>query len=400
MVHKNLVTEATMDEKNATQTSKNPLRWILQKGIQSNGLKRTITGLSLLAYFSLSLYTGVPLILLNTLIIQMKCFDEVIIIAYNRKKIPDIPYFRTLNWYFVITANYFLSGETLAHYLEAYVRRYYALQILTNYHRFISFCFYLVGIISFLALVRRNRQNARDQFSLFFWTHFLIVIFCLQSHMIVQNVFQGLIWLIVPFMLVVINDVFAYIFGKNYGRTKLISLSPKKTVEGFILGGLSTFVLGALLAYLCSMVQYLVCPIKYVEINGSIVMDTNCTRSREFKLKEYQIGSTGFSVDVYPFIFHTLSMSVFASIIAPFGGFYASGFKRAVNVKNFGDMIPGHGGMMDRFDCHYLMISFVNVYISTFIKSPNVEQIFRKILYMSEEGKMEFFNLLKESLIG
>lgn len=42
---------------------------------------------------------------------------------------------------------------------------------------------------------------------------------------------------------------------------------------------------------------------------------------------------------------------MFASIIAPFGGFFASGFKRGFKIKDFGDSIPGHGGMTDRMDC-------------------------------------------------
>jgi len=39
---------------------------------------------------------------------------------------------------------------------------------------------------------------------------------------------------------------------------------------------------------------------------------------------------------------------VFASLIAPFGGFFASGFKRAFRIKDFGDLIPGHGGLMGK----------------------------------------------------
>lgn len=49
--------------------------------------------------------------------------------------------------------------------------------------------------------------------------------------------------------------------------------------------------------------------------------------------------------------FHALVLSAFASIIAPFGGFFASGFKRGFKIKDFGDSIPGHGGMTDRMDC-------------------------------------------------
>lgn len=45
-----------------------------------------------------------------------------------------------------------------------------------------------------------------------------------------------------------INDIMAYVFGKSFGRTKLIKLSPNKTVEGFVGGGLSTIVFAVLMA--------------------------------------------------------------------------------------------------------------------------------------------------------
>jgi CDP-diglyceride synthetase len=48
---------------------------------------------------------------------------------------------------------------------------------------------------------------------------------------------------------------------------------------------------------------------------------------------------------------HAVVLAMFASIIAPFGGFFASGFKRGLKIKDFGDSIPGHGGMTDRMDC-------------------------------------------------
>ena len=54
------------------------------------------------------------------------------------------------------------------------------------------------------------------------------------------------------------------------------------------------------------------------------------------------------TVTFYPFFVHTFFLSLFASIIGPFGGFFASGFKRAFKIKDFGDIIPGHGGIMDR----------------------------------------------------
>ena len=81
-------------------------------------------------------------------------------------------------------------------------------------------------------------------------------------------------------------------------------------------------------------------------------------------------------IAVMPVQWHALALGLFASIIAPFGGFFASGFKRAFKFKvlilfgiicwkyispskislclyiqDFGDSIPGHGGFTDRMDC-------------------------------------------------
>ena len=47
---------------------------------------------------------------------------------------------------------------------------------------------------------------------------------------------------------------------------------------------------------------------------------------------------------MYPFVLHSLALSLFSSVIGPFGGFFASGFKRAFKIKDFGDVIPGSRG--------------------------------------------------------
>lgn len=60
--------------------------------------------------------------------------------------------------------------------------------------------------------------------------------------------------------------------------------------------------------------------------------------------------------------FHIIIFATFASLIAPFGGFFASGLKRTFNVKDFGDSIPGHGGMTDRMDCQFIMGFFSFMY--------------------------------------
>lgn len=55
-----------------------------------------------------------------------------------------------------------------------------------------------------------------------------------------------MVWFILPALLVITNDIFAYIFGKMFGKTKLIDLSPNKTWEGFIGGFFSSLFLALL----------------------------------------------------------------------------------------------------------------------------------------------------------
>jgi len=73
-----------------------------------------------------------------------------------------------------------------------------------------------------------------------------------------------------------------------------------------------------------------------------------------------------------PFQLHSLVMAIFASLVAPFGGFFASGFKRAFDLKDFGDSIPGHGGLTDRMDCQFLMGMFSYVYYSSIVRIHRV----------------------------
>ena len=48
-----------------------------------------------------------------------------------------------------------------------------------------------------------------------------------------------------------------------------------------------------------------------------------------------------------------------ASLISPLGGFFASGYKRSKNIKDFSNLIPGHGGITDRMDSQIIMGLFV-----------------------------------------
>jgi len=63
-------------------------------------------------------------------------------------------------------------------------------------------------------------------------------------------------------------------------------------------------------------------------------------------------------------------LALFASTFAPFGGLMGSAVKRVMHTKDFGHSIPGHGGVMDRIDCHTLMGIFIYYYYYKVMTPP------------------------------
>ncbi|XP_010792707.1 phosphatidate cytidylyltransferase 1 [Notothenia coriiceps] len=104
------------------------------------------------------------------------------------------------------------------------------------------------------------------------------------------------------------------------------------------------------------------------------------------------------TVNLYPFQIHSIFLSSFGSLIGPFGGFFASGFKRAFKIKDFANTIPGHGGIMDRFDCQYLMATFTHVYIASFIRGPNPSKVLQQLLMLQPIQQLGVFHTLHSHL--
>jgi len=376
-----------------------PPRW-------KNWIIRGIFTWLMIGGFILIIYGGPLALMLTTFLVQVKCFAEIINIGYAVYKMDNLPWFRSLSWYFLIASNYFFYGETLVEQFGVVINRVDFLPVLVKYHRLISFSMYIMGFVWFvLSLVKKYYLR---QFSLFAWTHVALLCVVSQSYLIIQNMFQGLIWFIMPIMMVIINDVMAYMFGFFMGRTPLIKLSPKKTWEGFIGGGISTVFMSLGLAYIMCQYPYFVCPIEYsTELERMTMM---CEPSALFRPQEYSLPQTMTTwrrllhmketVTFYPFFIHCFFMSLFASIIGPFGGFFASGFKRAFKIKDFGDIIPGHGGIMDRFDCQFLMATFVNVYIHSFINIVTPGKLLQQVFMLRPEEQLELFHSLEDSLMA
>ncbi|KAM3938450.1 phosphatidate cytidylyltransferase 1 isoform 2-T2 [Leptodactylus fuscus] len=362
---------------------------------------RGIFSLTMITSFFILIYLGPVMLILLVSAIQVKCFHEIISIGHRFYKSYELPWFRTLSWYFLLCVNYFFYGETLADYFATFVQREESLQFLIRYHRFISFALYVIGFCLFvLSLVKKHY---RLQFYMFGWTHVTLLITVTQSHLIIQNLFEGIIWFLVPVSIVICNDIMAYLFGFFIGRTPLIKLSPKKTWEGFIGGFFLTIIFGFLFSYILAQFQYFVCPVEYNSETNSF--STSCEPSELFRIHDYAVppylqALVGWrTVGLYPFQVHSIALSTFGSLIGPFGGFFASGFKRAFKIKDFADTIPGHGGIMDRFDCQYLMATFVHVYIASFIRGPNPSKVLQQLLTLQPEQQLNIYKALKTHLM-
>ncbi|WP_400080847.1 phosphatidate cytidylyltransferase [Winogradskyella sp. R77965] len=132
-----------------------------------------------------------------------------------------------------------------------------------------------------------------------------------------QNKFTPLLLLGV-FILIWINDSAAYLVGKNFGRQKLFpSVSPKKTVEGF-LGGL----------FFACISSFFIA--KYTE-------------TLEFT--------------------SWLILAIIVSVLGTFGDLIESKFKRQAGVKDSGVIMPGHGGLLDRLDSIIFASPFIYLFL-------------------------------------
>lgn len=128
------------------------------------------------------------------------------------------------------------------------------------------------------------------------------------------------VWLIFyVFLLIWVNDTFAYIIGKNFGKTPLMkTISPNKTIEGF-LGGVFFCVLTALVFF------------------------TQTTT-------------------IFPLWSFVVSALLISSL-ATLGDLVQSRFKRLAKVKDSGTLMPGHGGFFDRLDSIIFTAPFIYLFI-------------------------------------
>lgn len=113
------------------------------------------------------------------------------------------------------------------------------------------------------------------------------------------------------------TDIFAYFVGKYLGKHKFSKVSPKKSIEGCIGGTIGAIILMLIYTYFVNT---------YLGMNYSYL---------------YIVG-----------------IGVILSLIGQIGDFSASSIKRYVDIKDYSNLIPGHGGMLDRIDSLIFLAPF------------------------------------------
>ncbi|KAI5777206.1 cytidylyltransferase family-domain-containing protein [Geopyxis carbonaria] len=368
-------------------------------------ITRTIWTLAMIALFFGAMAAGHLYIIAIVTVVQIMTFKEVIAIANVPSRDRKLRFTKSLNWYFLATTMYFLYGESVIYYFKHIVVVDAFLIPFATHHRFISFTLYIIGFVFFV--VSLEKGHYKFQFTQFAWTHMALYLVVVQAHFIMNNIFEGMIWFFLPVSLVITNDIFAYICGITFGRTQLIKISPKKTVEGFVGAWVMTVIFGLVLTNYLMRYKYFICPVK--DLGANAYTGLQCTPNPVFLKQEYTLPFFlqpifGSSINIQPMQFHILAMATFASLIAPFGGFFASGLKRTFKIKDFGDLVPGHGGMTDRMDCQFIMGFFANMYYSSFIATHNPASVGTileaAVNSLSPQEQVEVLERLGRYLVG
>ncbi len=178
----------------------------------------------------------------------------------------------------------------------------------------LSICAFLLAMVSC-----HGKQNFKEVFASGFGTLFIALF---MNTLIMNMEIYGVFGVFTVFLCAWMTDTGAYFCGRFFGRHKLApEISPKKTVEGSI-GGIITAVLACVI--------YLFAVNRTEAISGGDM--------------EY---------------IAIIVLAVVASVFSQLGDLITSAVKRDCGVKDFGNILPGHGGLLDRFDSVLFLSPFV-----------------------------------------
>ena len=202
--------------------------------------------------------------------------------------------------------------------------RHYTLWV--GFEIFVGLVFALLIMLVFF----RKSVTAQDVTTALFG--FFYIPFTLTFLVIIARMYgPASVWLV--FISAWGSDTFAYMIGKAFGRRKLCpALSPNKTVEGAVGGVIGAAFLGFLYG-------------SFLLANQSLFFETN----------------TEIAIAL---------ICAFGAVLSQFGDLAASALKRQAAAKDFGALIPGHGGVLDRFDS--VLFAAPSIYFMLWWAEPHV----------------------------
>ena len=198
---------------------------------------------------------------------------------------------------------------------------------------------FILGLFIILGLSIYELFKIKAGRSIFFWLIFIIILINISLIFAITNNF-GRSFFFTAILISAFTDIFALVFGKLLG-TKFIypSISPNKTLEGTLSGLMFPSILFLFLGYLF---------IEFKIVGADIYI--------EFLVIVTLIEGFGYMTTSI-----IIAISSLASII---GDLFASKTKRLASVKDFGNLLPGHGGILDRIDSHLFCIPIFFIFYS------------------------------------
>lgn len=152
--------------------------------------------------------------------------------------------------------------------------------------------------------------------------------------------FLGLRFIVYLFMITTLTDVFAYFGGYKFGRHKMCpTISPKKTWEGAVIGSFVAVLCATFISFFYGKLFS-----GYFNEQGIDTLFSNTQGICIFWKGDFD------SLNKVLQFLAIFFISIFISVAGQVGDLVASKFKRSYDIKDFGSIFPGHGGVLDRCD--------------------------------------------------